>query len=98
MRYLDSILSGLFSANALVSEDQREAILERIRSDPDTRTREGLRIELVQLFENPHTDWVNLLVNDYEVYLARDQDDGRDYVTSRIWNPLFPDSLPPMPK
>jgi hypothetical protein len=95
--YLSNILSALFTADANVPESLRKSVLENIRVNPDASELDDLRLELGKLYSDASTDWVGLLTDDYEIYPARDQDDAREYVTSYIWEVLFPDNPPPRP-
>ena len=92
MSYLTNILSGLLSADMGVSEDGITKALNTIRLNEDAREREGLRSELISLYKNTQTDWIALLENNqYEVYPATSNEDGKGFVTRRIWNVLFPE-------
>lgn len=95
MAYLPNFLA-LFSADVGMSPDGIVESLERTRRNPDRRELDGLRRELLALYNDPRTDWVTLLWNDEEeVFEAASQEDGRDFVTARIWSPLFPNEAPP---
>src|SRR4051812_8301118 len=91
MPYLANLLSGLMSADMGISENAVSQAMHTIRLNDDRRELHGLRAELVSLYSDPRTDWVHLLENDkYEVYTASNQEDARRFITSRIWNILFP--------
>jgi hypothetical protein len=62
-----------------------------------------LRAELEAMYCDPAFDWIGLLWSkddEYRRYFnAQTQDEARDFVTTKIWNVLFPDmkDSPPAP-
>lgn len=92
MAYVENVLISLFSLDTGLSDDGIARQLEQIRTNSDSRERAGIKAELENLYTDSATNWINLLENDdYEVYPASSQDDGKRFITERLWNVLFPD-------
>ncbi len=91
------VLSAIFSIQTGLSEDSAKAMFRRALENRDWRLR--LERELIDAFSSTHTSWKMLLCNDqYEVFEPESDTEARSYLASILWEPVFPDTLIPLPK
>ncbi|EJZ58760.1 hypothetical protein I1A_003091 [Pseudomonas fluorescens R124] len=84
-----NILRSVFSVDVGLSESDAQRMLKRMLSDPEQRL--NIERELVYLYQNDSVSWMLLLDNEeYVVYPADDETDAKGYLTSILWDQVFP--------
>lgn len=87
-----NLLSTVFAIDNALSELAITRHMDDPRMRKGTPLGDAIRKELVELYQCADTDWISLVQNEkYEAYPAKNQEDGRNFVTQRIWNVLFPE-------
>lgn len=86
---LRNILTSVFSVDIGLSKEQEEAALMRAASSEEWKV--AIKEELVNVLSDSKISLVEFLENDeYEAYPADSEAEARHFITTRIWNVLFP--------